>query len=75
MRGLVQGTGESFWVTCEPGLEGDTDQPMQRAEERLDHHRGLGCRARRAQRAAPCDGDMKAADRDVDGPILTKRPF
>lgn len=20
MRGLVQGTGESFWVTCEPGL-------------------------------------------------------
>lgn len=39
MRVLVKGIGGGLWVICEPGLEGDTDQEMQRrkAEEQLDH--------------------------------------
>lgn len=63
-------------MTREPGLEGAADQQMQRGGQKriwaMDP--GLGCKAQRAQRAAPCGGAMKAGEGDADGPVPTKKP-
>lgn len=49
------GTGESLWVTCDPGLEEDQDQQMQRkrTEEQPDRARRPGLQSMEGPACSP----------------------